>query len=317
MKGRPAMTKHRSIGVIGAGHVGSHVAAALVTGGVCRDLILIDTDGPKAEAQAADLRDLAALCPRRVDVRAGGYGDLRDAGLVFISASGPIFQEDRLEELDTSLDTMDEIIPQLSGCGFGGILAAITNPVDLVALYLHKKLGWPRRRILGSGTLLDSARLRGAVARRLDTAPASVAGYVLGEHGDSQLAAWSTVTVGGIPLDRCAPPDFPRQDITRRVRTAGWDIVLGKGSTEFGIGTAAARLARAILEDQGEILPVSALLEGEYGRRGLCAGVPCRLGTGGVEEILPLDLPAEEAARFGASCDALEAAIQRKGDRFQ
>lgn len=308
---------HRKIGIIGVGHVGSHVASSLITGGVCRQLVLIDKDEAKGQAQAQDLADLAALCPHRVDVKAGGYTDLRDAQLVVISASGAIFREDRLEELDASLDTMDEIIPSLGACGFQGVLLVITNPVDLVALYLQRRLGWPRHRVLGSGTLLDSTRLRKEVACHLGVAPASVAGYVLGEHGDSQLAAWSTVTVGGKPLAAYAQESFPQKQLAQTVMKTGWAVVMGKGSTEFGIGAAAARLARVILEDEQEILPVSVLLEGEYGRSGLYAGVPCRLGRDGLGEVITLDLPPEEQQAFWASCDTMAAIIGQKGGRYQ
>ena len=174
----------RKVGIIGAGHVGSHVAAGLALLNICEDIVLIDTDRRKAEAHGADLQDMVCYGGRSCRIWAGGYEDISDAQVCVISASGEIFKENRLEELDVALDVMDDIIPKLKASGFGGILVSITNPCDLVALYLHMKTDYP---VIGTGTALDSARFRIRIARELDVRPDSVEAFCIGNTGTARF----------------------------------------------------------------------------------------------------------------------------------
>ena len=301
------MIKPRKVAIVGVGHVGSHVASALVTQGLVSELVLIDTDKAKAEAHGADLADTVCWMPHSARVWAGDYSDCGDAELMIIAASGPIFKEDRLEELAGSLDTMDEIAPHILSCGFQGLVMVITNPVDVVASYLRRKLNFGPNRVFGSGTTLDSGRLRRNIAQALGVSPMSVEAWVLGEHGDSQMIPWSRVTVGGQPLDMVpGGPELNRQDIWERTMKAGWSIVLGKGSTEFGIGAAAAQIVRAIFFDEKRILPVSVLLEDVCGQKGIHASVPVCLGASGPEKVCLPVLTEEEKQAFIRSCQRLK-----------
>lgn len=302
------MRTPRKMGVIGVGHVGAHVASQLISRQVCDQLILLDTDATKVAAHAQDLNDSAAFNRHPVQVTVGDYQDLADADIVVVSASGPLFREDRLEELNDNLAVMDSIIAGLKSVDYCGLLIAITNPCDVIAWYLAQHSGCT---VLGTGTLLDSARLRAALARETGVAPQSIQAYCLGEHGDSQLIAWSSVTLMGMPLTELAqrlPERFGHLDraaIEREVIGAGWQIVLGKGATEFGIGAATAELALAILHDEQRILPCSVALEGHYGEQQVYASVPCLIGRRGVVEILPLPLDEREQQAFAHSCARL------------
>lgn len=299
----------RKIGIIGAGHVGSHVSAALLFQGLCGELVLLDTDRKKAVAQADDLQDMVGFTARQARVWAGEYRDLSDAGIVVVCASGPICKEDRLEELEESVRVMDEIIPGLKESGFGGILLVITNPVDVVTRYLAGKLELPAGHILGSGTTLDTARQVRELSRRTGAAQRSIQGMVLGEHGESQVACWSQVTAGGIPIARLmeSDPAWKKLDLSalrEEAREAGWVILCGKGSTEFGIGMAAAQIIQAVQGDEGRILPVSAPVDGTS--TGVYASLPCVLGRNGVEQVLHPALTPEEQEKFDASCARME-----------
>lgn len=303
------MRNDRKIGIIGAGHVGSHVGSALLFRGLCDRLVFLDTDSLKAKAQADDLQDMAGFVSRQTKVWAGDYSDLKDAGFVVICASGPICKEDRLEELAESVRVMDEILPPLKESGFSGVTLVITNPVDLVARYLAVKLGLPWGRILGSGTNLDTARQVRELSRRTGAAQGSIQGMVLGEHGESQVSCWSQVSVGGVPIARLMETDpawrgLDLGELEDAARGAGWGILCGKGSTEFGIGNSAAQILQAIQGDEGRVLPVSIPVDGKDG--GVFASLPCVLGKNGVERILHPRLDPEEQAKFDASLARME-----------
>lgn len=291
----------RKVGIIGAGHVGSHVAAGLALLNICEDIVLIDTDRRKAEAHGADLQDMVCYGGRSCRIWAGGYEDISDAQVCVISASGEIFKENRLEELDVALDVMDDIIPKLKASGFGGILVSITNPCDLVALYLHMKTDYP---VIGTGTALDSARFRIRIARELDVRPDSVEAFCIGEHGDSQVPVWSQVRIGGRLLDELAEEEperwaLDRAAVEKSTVEAGWEIANKKGSTEFGIGAAAAELIGAVLCDSREILPCS--LPSLWNGTEIYANRPALINGGGHPDPLPLKLTEGEEKAYEES----------------
>ena len=264
------MKKTTKIGIIGAGHVGSHVASSLMTQGLCDEIVLLDTDEGKARRHADDIADSVAYMPLPAKIYAGGYEALADADIVVLSACSTIFEQDRLLELDATVKVIAEIAPQLTASGFSGIVVSISNPCDVIAQYFARITGL---NVVGTGTALDSARLRRRLAAMLGVSPHSVCAYELGEHG-----AW------------------------RSTVAAGWDIVQGKGCTEFGIGAAAAAVIKAILHDEKAVLPCSTLLDGPYGQHGVYASVPCILGAAGVEEVIELTLSRGEAEGFAKSC---------------
>lgn len=303
----------RKVAIIGIGHVGSHVASSIITQGVCNELIIIDKDIKKALSHGEDLADTMAYMPKRVKVKVGGYEDIEDADIIVISASGPIFKEDRLEELEGTIEVMDEIIPFIKGSGFKGIIVSISNPCDIIAYYLHKKTGL---NVIGTGTVLDSGRLRARLGRQLNLEPKSIEAYCLGEHGDSQMVPWTSAFINGKPLLELMkekPETYGRlklENIALDTMKAGWNIVVGKGSTEFGIGAAATEVIKAILEDERKVLPCSTMLKGEYSETNVYASVPCIIGKNGVEEIIELNLTEKEQEEFHNSCELMKERIR-------
>ena len=305
----------RKIVVIGAGHVGSHAGYALISQGLAEEIVFIDVDRKKAEAQALDLFDATAYLPSRAVVRAGDYGDAADAQLLIVAA-GPLPDmsrgQTRMDTLRQTIEIMKDVTEAIRMSGFAGIILSISNPADVVAHYIQHKLNWDPRRILSTSTTLDSARLRRALAEAIGVDQKSITAYALGEHGESQMVPWSVVSIAGKPLAQLReerPDTYGKLDldaIAAAGRAGGWTILGGKGSTEFGIGASIAEVVRAIFHDEDRILPVSVLLEGQYGQNGVYASVPARLNRHGVTDIIELKLAPEEQARFAASCATMD-----------
>ncbi len=307
----------RKTAIIGAGHVGSHVGYALISQGLSEEIVYIDTDRKKSEAQALDLYDATAYLPKHADVYAGTWNDIADAQILVVAA-GPLpdmdaGQFDRMDTLRSTVEILKAIIPNIRKSGFGGIIISISNPADVVAHYIQNALDWPKEKIISTSTALDSARLRRALTEATGYDQKSICAYVLGEHGESQMIPWSAVTVAGKPLTELIaeqPERFGRlslEKIAERAKSAGWTILGGKGSTEFGIGAAAAEIVRAICGDENRILPVSVLLEGEYGQNGVFASVPVRLNRSGAAEIIRLKMTENERKEFAESCAVMDA----------
>ena len=196
--------------------------------------------------------------------------------------------------------------------GFAGIILNISNPADVITHYIQHQLNWPAQRILSTSTTLDSARLRRALAEATGVDQKSITAYALGEHGESQMVAWSAVTIGGKPLSQLQaerPDTYGKLDlqaIADAGKAGGWIILGGKGSTEFGIGASIAEVVRAIFHDENRILPVSVLLDGPYGQQGVYASVPALLNRNGVADIIELNLTPEEREPFNASCKTMD-----------
>ncbi len=299
------MAQSGKIVIIGSGHVGSHCASALAAYGICSEIVLLDKEETIARAHAADIADGAAMMPQRTTVRAGGYSECADADIVVMAAGVSRKPgQTRLDMLGDTIAIMQDIVPRLKKSGFGGIVVSISNPADVVADYLRAHLGLPARQVFSTGTALDSARLRRILSERYQVDGKSVQAFAMGEHGDSQMIPFSAITLGGVPLS-LFDPDPPKAALLERTRLTGMEIVIGKGSTEFGIGMILAQFVRAILRDERCILPASPLLEGQYGISGLHAGVPCIIGKHGVEQILELPLTAEELEQFRNSTQVI------------
>ena len=301
----------RKIAIIGAGHVGSHAGYSLLSQGLADELVYIDVDEKKARAQAMDLSDATKYLPTRARVYAGGYADIADAQLLIVAA-GPLPDmskgQTRMDTLRQTIAIMKEVVASIRTSGFAGIILDISNPADVITHYLQHELDWPPRRILSTSTSLDSARLCRALSEATGVDRRSIQAYALGEHGESQMVAWSAVTIGGKPLAqlRAERPDtygkLDLEAIAADGRAGGWVVLGGKGSTEFGIAASIAEVVRAIVHDEDRILPVSVLLDGEYGQHDVYASVPARLNADGVADVIELALTPEEQERFAASC---------------
>ena len=299
------------IAIIGAGHIGSTAAYALMLRALFRDIVLIDNNTSLAEAEAADLADANALA-RPARVWAGDYADAASAGIAIVTAGGATHGgETRLSVAAESAAIVSDCVDRLMGAGFHGVLVVSANPVDLMTLVAGRRSGLPPAQVIGTGTLLDTSRMKQALSQVLNVAAGSIEGLVLGEHGDSEVAAFSTVRIGGQTLDQfCAGGQAPQRAlIAQQVRDAAYVIVKGKGYTSYGVATAIVRICEAIIRDERAVLPVSTLLTGQYGLSDLCLSLPCVLGAGGIERILTPDLDLEEAKGLAASATVLRTAF--------
>lgn len=291
------------VAIVGAGHVGSHCAMALASAGVASEVVLVDKDQAKARAQAWDVSDALSFSFAS-RVRDGSVEDCADAEIVVLAIGEPRLPgQTRLDLLSNSVKMLGELLETLEPLGVEGIVITITNPADIVADYVRKGLGFPRSRVFGTGTLLDTARLVRLISARTNVGRADIRAFVLGEHGDSSMIPFGQVSVGGRRFDTF--PNLDRGELLMQTRLSGMDIVNGKGSTEFGIGQALSLLCAAILRDEKRVFPLSVLLEGEYGQQGVHCGVPCLVGRSGIEAVFELPLTRGEMDQLEASCEIL------------
>lgn len=303
--------KTRKVGVIGLGHVGAHVAYSLVVQGIADELVLVDQKAEKLTSEVQDLRDSAAYLPHRVTVNAGDFADLGDCDVIVNSVGKIELLEthDRLTEMDFTIPAVRSYVGKIKASGFSGVLINITNPCDIVTRELALGLGLPRGSVFGTGTGLDTSRLLSALNRQTGIDHKSITAYMLGEHGAQQFAPWSAVSFRGMPLDELAKTDpkfrFDREALQKESINGGWVTYVGKGCTEYGICTTAARMVHIVLHDEKAILPASMELNGEYGETGLFVGVPCVIGKDGVEQVVELPLTAEEREKFHQCCQGI------------
>jgi L-lactate dehydrogenase len=298
------------VAIIGAGHVGATTAYALMLRALFREIVLIDSDRALAEAEAADLSDANALA-RPARIWAGTYADAAEAQIAIITAGAATHgDETRLSVAGRSAAIVTECVAELARAGFSGIIVVAANPVDLMARIAFEHAGIPAARVIGTGTLLDTSRLRQVISRRLDIASRAVDGFVIGEHGDSEVAAFSTLRIGGLSLDGFARGHggADHQGMATEVRDAAYRIIKGKGYTSFGVATAIVRICEAIIRDERAVLPVSAMLTGEFGIADLYLSLPCILGAEGVVKVLIPELSDPEVAALLTSAAALRSA---------
>lgn len=274
------------------------------------EIVLIDRDGALASAQALDLADANALA-RPARIWAGDYADAASARIAVITAGAASHgDESRLSLASRSAAIVADCTRSLVAAGFTGIIVVAANPVDLMTVIAQRNASLAPTRVIGTGTLLDTSRLHRALADDLRVAATAIDGLVLGEHGDSEVAAFSTVRIGGEQLDAFAPSASPdRARIAEDVRTAGYRIIDAKGFTSFGIATATVRICEAIVRDERAILPVSTLMTGQFGLHDLCLSLPCIIGAGGVERVLTPTLDAADTAALLKSAEVLRAAL--------
>ena len=308
---------NRKVVIVGAGHVGSHVGYALISQSLADEIVYIDSDRAKAVAQALDLTDATNYLPVRTRVTAGDYSDAADAQIMIIAAGPlPSGNQTRMDTLGQTIEILKEVTASIKKSGFDGIIVNISNPADVITHYIQHTLNWASERIFSTSTTLDSARLRRAIAQETGIDQKSITAYALGEHGESQMVAWSAVTIAGKPLSQWRdeyPDTFGRLDLDALAdagREGGWTILRGKGCTEFGIGASAAEVVRAIFYNENRVLSVSVLLDGQYGQHDVYASVPAIVGRDGIAHIIELHLTPEEQEKFDASCRTMSANYQ-------
>lgn len=306
----------RKVVVVGTGFVGTSIAYSMINQGLINELVLIDVDREKAEGEALDLLDGMSWTQENIKVWAGDYTDCQDADIVVITAG--VNQkpgQTRLELIDVNAGIMTSVVREVMGSGFDGILVIASNPVDVLTHVAWQASGLPSNRVVGTGTTLDTTRFRKELAAKLQIDPRSIHGYIIGEHGDSEVAVWSHTTVGGKPLlefivknNRLTVEDLTT--ISDRVKNSAYEIINRKKATFYGIGMSVARIVRAILNNEQAVLPVSAYLDGEYGEKDLFTGVPSVVDQGGVREIIELNIDPAEQQKFAQSCSQLREVIQ-------
>lgn len=302
--------------VIGCGRVGSHCAMSLIPRHLADEIVLIDANRTFAEAQATDLNDFSCGMGRSVTVRAGNYADCDDASFVIVAAGrGRRPGETRLALLSDTIGALTDIADRLSATRFDGVLICITNPVDIATEYLSQRLSLPANQVMGTGTSLDTIRLKRILSARTGIDNDQIQGFCMGEHGDSSFVAWSHVSLGGVPLGEYldARPqlaqDFDLLAIQEEVHATGGNIIAGKGCTEFGVGSVVTDIVAAVSRSHTMILPLSAHLDGQYGERGISAGTPCSVGRNGLEQVIEVALAPDEAAQMHASCQIIRARL--------
>lgn len=300
------MIEKRKVVLVGTGFVGMSMAYALLNQGGVNELILIDVAKEKAIGEAMDLSDGVPCVSSRMVIKAGDYSDCKDANIVVITAGVPQKPgETRLELLETNSKIIKEITQNVVNSGFDGIFVVASNPVDILTYIVQKTSKFPSSRVIGSGTVLDTARLRFLLGEHLQVSSKNIHAYIMGEHGDSSFVPWSKSYVGCKPLIDILTQRGEEKGVLdkfhKQVRDEAYEIIERKKSTYYGIGVALTKIIKAILNNEHEILTISTLLNGEYGKTDIYMGVPAIITNKGVQEILNLELTKEEQEKFDNS----------------
>ena len=302
----------RKAAVIGCGFVGSATAFTLMQSRLFSELVLLDVNMEKADGEAKDIAHGIPFAGQ-MKIYAGTYDDAADAAIIIITAGANQKPgETRLDLVQKNTAIYQSIIPEIVKRDFGGILLIVSNPVDILTYVALKLSGLPENRVLGSGTVLDSARLTYALGEHLGVDSRSVHSFIIGEHGDSEIAAWSSTNVSGIPLnDFCEMRGHFNHDaamdaIAEKVKNSAYEIISKKQATYYGIAMSVKRICECIVRNERSILPVSAMMHGEYGIEDITLSMPAIVGIGGVETHVPIALSEEEAEKLVESAKKLK-----------
>lgn len=309
-------TDKRKIVLVGTGMVGMSYAYALLNQNLCDELVLIDINKKRAEGEAMDLNHGVAFSGGNMEIYAGEYTDCRDADLVVLTAGLPQKEgQNRLDLLKENRKIFEMILQSVLENGFHGIFLVATNPVDIMTRIVYEISGFPPEKVIGTGTALDTARLRYLLGEKFMIDPRNMHAYVMGEHGDSEFVPWSQAMMTTKPIfDLCGETEgchFQELlELEEEVRMAAYKIIEAKKATYYGIGMAMARITKAIFGNEYSVLTVSAYLQGEYGERGIYIGIPCVVNRMGIQRIVELPLGSEEKQRLHSSCETLENTYQ-------
>lgn len=308
--------KKRKVVLVGAGMVGMSFAYQLYSSGLCEEIGLIDYLAEKAEGEAMDLNHGAYLVDP-VNVTSGGYEQCTDADVIVIAGGVPQKPgETRLQLIDKNALVIRDVIEQINASGFDGVIVIASNPVDVLTNIAMKYSNLPKNRVIGTGTTLDTSRFRYMLGEYLDITPTDVNGYILGEHGDTQFAAWSNVRIDGKTFYEYleAHPEYSMKDaeiIEERVMKAAYEVINRKRATYYAIGLAMFRIVKAIFRNENVELAVSAYCEGQYGVEDCCIGVPAIIGRDGIKRVVELNLDESELAKMKHSADTLKETLEK------
>lgn len=302
----------QKVAVIGCGFVGATSAFSLIQTGLFSEMVLIDANAKKAEGEAMDLSHGSAyLTP--MNIYAGTYDDIVDAGIIVITAgANQKPDETRLDLVKKNVQIFKSIIPEIKKRNCEGILLIVSNPVDILTEVALKLSGFPSNRVIGSGTVLDTARLKYVLGKHLQVDPRDVHAYIIGEHGDSELVVWSGAQVAGIHINHFCElrghfnHEEAMERLAQEVRDSAYEIIERKGATYYGVAVAVKRIATAIVKDEHAVLPVSSLMQGEFGLNDLCLSIPTVIGQNGVEKVVDIYLNNDENDKLQSSARALK-----------
>ena len=301
----------RKAAMIGCGFVGSASAFALMQSGLFSELVLIDANHDKAEGEAMDIAHGLPFAGQ-MKIYAGDYDDIVDAAVIIVTAGAAQNPgETRLDLVNKNVNIFKSIIPEIAKRNYKGILLIVANPVDILTYTAVKLSGLPENRVIGSGTVLDTARLKYALGEHLEVDSRSVHSFIIGEHGDSEIVAWSSTNVSGIPVnDFCElRGHFNHEEAMHRiaddVKNSAYDIIEKKGATYYGIAMSVKRICECIMRDEKSILPISSMMHGEYGISDICLSMPTVVGREGVETRVPIQLNEQEESALSASAEQL------------
>jgi len=303
---------HRKVVVIGAGSVGTTYIYALLSTGLASEIALIDIDKKRVEGEVMDLsHGLPFISP--VTIKQADYSDCSDAQMIVITAGAKQKpRQSRMELIHENAKIINSICAQIKKCDTNATLVMVTNPVDTLTQLALQNLDWPHKRIIGSGTVLDTARLKYMLSSHCGIDARNIHAYVIGEHGDSEVTPWSLAHIAGISIEKyceiCKGCDSQKYHakIVEQVRDSAYHIIDYKGSTFYGIGLSLVRISGTILRNEKSVLTVSTMLNGEYNIRGVCLSVPCVVGSSGIEKIIDGDITAGEQAALKNSSEKLQ-----------
>ena len=309
---------NRKAAIIGCGFVGSASAFALMQSGLFSELVLVDAVHEKAEGEALDISHGLPFA-RPMDIRAGDYADIADASIVVVTAGANQKPgETRLDLVKKNIAIMKSIMNEIRPLNYQGILLIVANPVDILTQTAIRYSGLPEHRVFGSGTVLDTARLKYLVGEQLEVDSRSVHAYIIGEHGDSEIPAWSCASVGVVPIldifkmRGYRNPNEVMDAIAEDVKNSAYEIIERKGATYYGVAMSVKRICEAIVRDEKSLLPVSTMLHGRFGIEDVVLSVPAILGRNGVESQVPIRLSEEEQDALRASAKTLKQIVDQE-----
>lgn len=306
------IANNRKVAIIGCGFVGSASAFALMESGLFSEMVLIDVDADRAEGEALDISHGTAFASP-IDIYAGTYDDIADAGIIITAGVGQKPGETRIDLVNKNVAIFKGILGEIRKREFAGILLVVSNPVDILTYVSVKLSGLPESHVMGSGTVLDTGRLKHIIGERLGVDPRNVHARILGEHGDSELIAWSNAHVAGIPLEdfynmriEDGSYDKFRSETSDLVKNSAYEIIKKKHATYYGIAMAVHRICSAIVRDEKSVLSVSNCMQGEYGISDIALSTPCVVGADGIEVRMPPSLNYREQEQMKASAQMLQ-----------
>ena len=306
------MINDKKVAIVGCGFVGSSSAFALMQSGLFSEMVLIDVDKNRAEGEALDIsHGVPFASPMKI--YAGDYSDVSDAAMIVVTAGAAQKPgETRLDLVNKNVGIFKSIIPEIRKSGFNGVLLIVSNPVDVLTYAAIKMSGLPEGQVIGSGTVLDTARLKQMLGEHVEVDPRDVHAYVMGEHGDSEFVAWSSAMVAGVPLDTFCElhghtdHEATQTRIAEDVKNSAYTIIEKKRATYYGVAMAVKRICTAVMRDEQAVLPVSSLMVGEYGLEDIAISMPTVVGRDGVVCRVPVSINDEEKAQLHESASALK-----------